>query len=96
MKKALLPILCIAILQAQFISPVSTSVEIVTEPANKTMVGSTLFLNMGGLSTSGYSSQDFESFYDLYDSEAANDVVVPTGQTWFVDSIYTPGQIMVH
>lgn len=42
-------------------------------------------------STGGVTAQDFESAYDIYDAQGADDFVVPSGVTWYVDSIIIPG-----
>jgi len=36
-------------------------------------------------------SQNFESIYDAYDSQAADDFAVPTGQFWYVDRVEIMG-----
>lgn len=35
----------------------------------------------------GTTAQDFETANDAYDAEIADDFVVPTGETWYIDSI---------
>ena len=42
-------------------------------------------------STGGVTAQDFESTYNQYDAQVADDFIVPTGVTWYVDSIIIPG-----
>lgn len=39
----------------------------------------------------GVPDQDFEAAFDTYDSEAADDFVVPAGTTWQVDEVRTVG-----
>ena len=42
-------------------------------------------------SVSAVTSQDFEAAYDQYDSQGADDFVVPAGQTWLVDEVDVDG-----
>lgn len=42
-------------------------------------------------STGGVTAQDFETAYDIYDALGADDFVVPSGVTWYIDSIVIPG-----
>jgi hypothetical protein len=39
-----------------------------------------------------YTSQDFETAFDAYDNQAADDFVVPTGETWNIDQVDVQGQ----
>jgi hypothetical protein len=41
--------------------------------------------------TSGWTSQDFETTFDAYDNQGADDFVVPTGETWNVDEVDVKG-----
>ncbi len=38
------------------------------------------------------SSQDFETEFDTYDTQAADDFSVPAGEIWTINEIYIPGQ----
>jgi hypothetical protein len=42
-------------------------------------------------STGGVTAQDFETAYDQYDAQGADDFIVPSGVTWYIDSILIPG-----
>jgi hypothetical protein len=39
-----------------------------------------------------YTSQDFETAFDAYDNQAADDFVVPAGETWNIDQVDVAGQ----
>jgi hypothetical protein len=40
----------------------------------------------------GYTSQDFEPAFDAYDNQAADDFVVPAGETWNIEGVDVAGQ----
>ncbi len=40
---------------------------------------------------SGYTSQDFEAVVDIYDSQGADDFVVPAGETWNINQVAALG-----
>ena len=40
----------------------------------------------------GVTSQDFEPSFDTFDSQAADDFVVPSGQTWSVTGVDVAGE----
>ncbi|MEQ9187306.1 MAG: T9SS type A sorting domain-containing protein [Cryomorphaceae bacterium] len=42
-------------------------------------------------STGASTAQDFEAAYDIYDAQGADDFIVPSGVTWYLDSIVLPG-----
>ncbi len=42
-------------------------------------------------SSGASTAQDFEAAYDIYDSQGAEDFIVPSGVTWYLDSIVIPG-----
>lgn len=42
--------------------------------------------------TGATAAQDFETVNDLYDCKGADDFVVPSGQTWYIDSVILYGQ----
>jgi hypothetical protein len=42
-------------------------------------------------SSGGTTAQDFETAYDVYDAQGADDFIVPTGETWYIDSLLIPG-----
>jgi len=47
-----------------------------------------LYDQMGNLGTDGgVSAQDFETSFDVYDAEGADDFTVPAGETWNVDNV---------
>jgi len=41
--------------------------------------------------TGSTAAQDFEATYDIYDCKAADDFVVPSGETWYIDSVIMEG-----
>lgn len=45
-----------------------------------------------GMTTGGMASHDFETIYNQYDCEAADDFTVPSGSKWTIDSILIYGQ----
>ena len=46
-----------------------------------------LYEQMSGAGTNSLTSQNFETSFDTYDNQGADDFVVPAGQTWTVESI---------
>jgi hypothetical protein len=57
-------------------------------PAAPSVVLYDQYDNIGANSTS---SQNFEASFDIYDSELADDFVVPSGQTWNIDQVDAAG-----
>jgi len=57
-------------------------------------LGGVLYDQTGGQSGAGVASQDFESAYDTYDAQAADDFVVPPGG-WSVNEVFAAGQYSV-
>lgn len=50
-----------------------------------------LYEQMDSAGTSSYTSQDFESDFDAYDNQGADDFIVPDGAIWTVTAIDVPG-----
>lgn len=50
-----------------------------------------LFDQTNSPANNGVPDQDFEAAFDTYDSEAADDFVVPAGPNWLVDEVRTVG-----
>jgi len=50
-----------------------------------------LYDQMDNAGTSSYTSQNFESGFDAYDNQGADDFVVPAGAIWTVTAIDVPG-----
>lgn len=46
-----------------------------------------LYEQMSGIGTNALSSQNFEASNDAYDNQAADDFVVPSGETWSITSM---------
>lgn len=55
-----------------------------------------LFDQASNLASTSMIAQDFDVAYDAYDCIAADDFEVPTGETWYVDSILLPGQYFLN
>jgi hypothetical protein len=53
--------------------------------------GAVLYEQYDSFAVSAVTSQDFETAYDQYDSQGADDFVVPGGQTWLVDQVDVAG-----
>jgi len=54
--------------------------------------GTTLYDQSGNDNGIAVVSQNFESSFDIYDSQAADDFIVPSGQSWLVGEIDVTGQ----
>lgn len=52
-----------------------------------------LYSQLDNASGNGAPAQDFEAAFDTYDNEAADDFVVPTGQTWSISGVNVVGTI---
>jgi hypothetical protein len=50
-----------------------------------------LYDQTSGLTSGGTIDQDFETIYDAYDAQAADDFVVPAGQVWSITRFNTVG-----
>lgn len=51
-----------------------------------------LYSQIDNVAGNGVPDQNFEAIYDIYDSEAADDFVVPAGpDNWSVTQVFTPG-----
>ena len=46
-----------------------------------------LYEQMSGAGTNSLTSQNFETSFDTYDNQAADDFAVPAGETWTIESI---------
>jgi hypothetical protein len=53
-------------------------------PAGETLV---LYEQMANAGTNSLTSQNFEASFDAYDNQGADDFVIPSGQTWSIESI---------
>jgi hypothetical protein len=53
--------------------------------------GQTLYDQRGSSSGTGIDSQNFETFYDAYDDEAADDFIVPEGMRWKISEVDMEG-----
>ena len=51
-----------------------------------------LYSQLGEVSTEGgITAQDFETAYDVYDAEGADEFMVPAGETWTIDQVVALG-----
>jgi Ca2+-binding RTX toxin-like protein len=55
-------------------------------------VATPLYSQLDNASTTSITSQNFEAANDAFDNQAADDFVVPAGQSWDVTSLEIPGQ----
>ncbi|HET6261162.1 MAG TPA: choice-of-anchor R domain-containing protein, partial [Chloroflexia bacterium] len=80
--------------QGRQVAPVRSKMEIpvraqdLRKPRNPTAV---LYDQYNGLNETVISSQDFEAAYNNYDDQAADDFIVPAGETWLVDGVDVSG-----
>ncbi|HYP39427.1 MAG TPA: S-layer homology domain-containing protein [Chloroflexia bacterium] len=80
--------------QSRQVAPIRSKMEMpvraqdLREPRNPASV---LYDQYNGLSETTISSQDFETAYNNYDDQAADDFIVPAGETWVVDGVDVAG-----
>jgi hypothetical protein len=89
MKKVVvcLAVLCIAL------PCVATPVASTTQSGGAVVppVGRDTLVDQTGDPGTGITAQDFESAYDAYDAQGADDFVVPAGETWTIDYVAVIG-----
>ena len=61
-------------------------------PANPAAPAVVLYDQYDNISANSTSSQNFESGFDAYDDELADDFVVPTGDTWNIKQVDVAGE----
>ena len=50
---------------------------------------------MSGAGTNSLTSQDFETAFDAYDNQGADDFMVPAGETWNIESIDVFSELII-
>jgi len=72
--------------------PAASGPPVSSAPAKSASPLAVLYDQNDNATASDATSQDFETAFDAFDDEAADDFVVPAGQTWSIDSVFVDGE----